>query len=949
MMLLTKKTFFRSITGMFCLILLSFSVSAQSDYKIKGIIEDTLGNSLIYSTVLLLEKSDSTMIDFTRSAMDGSFEFKDVAPGQHIVKTTYIGYLPLTVDASSSGDDVDLGVMKMAEIAAELMEVVIRTAKAPMRMRGDTIEYDATTFKVPDGSSVEDLLRRLPGIEVESDGSINADGKSVDRVTVDGKSFFGSDPKAATKNLPAEGISKVQVFDSKTEEEEITGTVGESENKTMNLELKDDFKSGGFGKVTGGVGTEDRAELKGNYNRFNSKAQFSIVGVANNTGRNGLSWDDYQDFMGSQSFRFDSGGDYGFGGRNRTYFFGGGDGGIEQSIQSIFFQGGNQNGFPENYNGGINYNYDNKKTQVSSVYYYNQSGRLSESRGNVDKFYNTFVQNEVFESTADDVAKGHRAEVKIEQKVDSLLTLKLDFNGAYINDFNSYDAVTVLARDEQRISSSTATNETRTQGDLLNARLLMRKKFMKNGRSMGANVSILSTSIQDDWTQKSLLDIFNEDGENIDEILQNQINDDFKDKLLFKANLLYVEPLSKKFFLQSFYNYRDRNETGERNVADRLDDLIIPNQSLSRTYNNDIIFNRFGSALRYTHDGVTVSAGLAYQLFDLQGSFTDGDVSSILGTVDKQFNNYIPHLSLNFSRIRNLYMNVSYNRAANEPQIEDLQPVVNNLNPQYIRSGNSQLIPEISNGVSFYSSKNYPLSDIRISVNGSYNWVENQFSTEETVDGNLITSVRPINFGTGTTSNGSTSISFPIRKNKFTVRARMFGRYNARKSLVNTIENNTSTFNLTPSLRLNITPSKDLSLYVDASYSRAKTSYDINESQNQTTENTQLGVELNSKLVAGFYVNSSLNVNLYRNERFNQAEDIPILNASIYRKFMPGDKAEIRFSVYDAFKQNIGFSQNAYGFAISQRTTDSLSRYFMLSMTYNIRGMKSDVRKDSWW
>lgn len=945
----TKRKISKFIFSLSCLILCSQMLTAQSDYKIKGILEDTLGNALIYSTVLLLEKSDSTMIDYTRSAMDGSFEFKDVKAGQHLVKTTYIGFLPLTVDASSQGEDVDLGLMQMTEIAEELMEVVIKTAKAPMRMRGDTIEYDATTFKVPEGSTVEDLLRRLPGIVVEADGSINADGKDVDKVTVDGKSFFGSDPKAATKNLPAEGVSKVQVFDSKTEEEEITGTVGESENKTMNLELKEDFKSGGFGKVTGGIGTEDRAELKGNYNRFNSKAQFSLVGVANNTGRNGLSWDDYQDFLGSQSFRFDSGGDYGFGGRSNFIVFGGAGGGIEQSIQSIFFQGGDNSGFPENYNGGVNYNYDNKKTKLSSVYYYNQTGLVAESEADVDKFYNAFVQNELSSSLADDVSRGHRAEVKIEQKVDSLLTLKLDMNGAYIDDKDRYEALTILSRDSELTSGSSVRNETNTTGNLFNGRLLMRKKFMKKGRSMGANISLLNTSLDDVWEQKSILDLFNEDGLLKDQILQDQFNDELQDKQVFKANTLYVEPLSKKFFFQSFYNFRDRNESGVRNVNDRIADEIVRNDSLSRTYNNDIIYNRVGSSLRYTHEGITFSAGLAYQLFDLKGSFTSGDANSVLGTVDKQFNNFIPHLSLNFSRIRNLYMNVSYSRVANEPEIEDLQPVVNNLNPQYIRSGNSELTPEIANGISFYTSKNYPLSDIRISFNGSLSWIQNQFTTEESVDENLITSIRPINFGTGGRSYGSLSVSFPIKKNKFTVRTRMYGQVNNRKTLVNSFENNTSSLTLSPSVRLNITPSQDFSLYVDANYSRAKTSYDLNATQNQSTENTELGVELNSKLLAGFYFNSSFNVNMYRNERFNQEQNIPILNASVYRKFMPGDKAEIRLSVYDAFKKNIGFSQSAYGFAISQRSTDSLSRYFMLSLTYNIRGMKSDVRKDSWW
>jgi len=214
-------------------------------------------------------------------------------------------------------------------------------------MRGDTIEYDASTFQVPEGSTVQDLLRRLPGIELSQDGSIKSDGKDVTKVTVDGKQFFGSDPDVATKNLPAESVSKVQVFDTQTEEEEATGIDSKSDDKTMNLELKEGYKKGGFGKILGGVGTEKRAELKGNYNKFNEKIQFSVVGVGNNTGRNGLSWNDYRDFMGSQSFNFSGSSAYGFGGGRRYYSFGGGNNGIESSIQSLFFGGSDNGGFPQ--------------------------------------------------------------------------------------------------------------------------------------------------------------------------------------------------------------------------------------------------------------------------------------------------------------------------------------------------------------------------------------------------------------------------------------------------------------------------------------------------------------------------------------------------------------------------------------------------------------------------
>ena len=932
--------------------LMGLSTFAQStNYDIKGIVEDTLGNPLIYSTVLLLEP-DSTMIDFTRSEMDGSFQFKDVPLGNHIVKTTYIGYFPLTINTSSTdGEKVELGVVKMKEIAAELMEVVIKAAKAPMKMRGDTIEYDASTFKVPEGSSVEDLLRRLPGIEVEADGSINADGKSVSRVTVDGKSFFGSDPKAATKNLPAEGISKVQVFDTKTEEEEITGSTSESQDKTMNLELKEDFKSGGFGKVIAGIGDVDRKELKGNYNKFNKKIQFSLVGVGNNTGRNGLSWDDYQDFMGSQSFNFSDGTtDYGFGGRQHMYYFGGGGGNaIEQSIQSIFFSGRQNNGFPENYNGGVNFNYDHKKTKLSSVYYYNQAGLISNSTTTQDKFYNTFVQNENGLSDKDDNSSGHRVELALDQELDSLHSIKVEFKGAAIDQRNIFNNDVKLSRDNVFTSASTYENEKNTDGYLANGLILLRKKFMKKGRRMGLNASFMTTQLDDAWTQNSSTEFYNKNGE-IESVLDiDQVNDNTADKNLFKANALFVEPLSKKFFLQTFYNFRNRKESGNRNVTDIENDQKSLNENLSREYNNTIKYNRGGASLRYSHNGMNISGGLAYEQFLLDGSYASRGTSGISGTVDKTFSNWIPNLSINFQPWRNSYASISYNRNANEPQISDLQPLVDNINPLYIREGNSSLTPELANEFSLYLNRSYPLSGIRASINLSYSSFSNQFSTEETVDDRLVTTVKPINIAGGNRSSAWLSFSFPFVKNKFTTRLGLNLSNNSRPAIVNSLLNTTTSLSYSPSVRFNITPSKDVSLYINGSVRTSNTSYDLNTTQDQSTKTTNIGIEANTKLVAGFYVSSNLDYVRYTNDRFSLDRSVPVWNASIYKRLLPESRAELRLSFYDILDKNIGFYQGAYGLGVSQTETPTLAKYTMLTLTYNIRGIKSDVRKRSWW
>jgi len=941
----------KKLLNTLCILFFIGSIYAQSTFKIEGIVEDTLANPLIYSTILLLEESDSTMVDFSRTELDGSFKFKDVSPGAYLVKTTYLGYIPLHIPVSSmDGADVDLGVVKMTEMATELMEVVIKAAKAQIKMRGDTIEYDATTFKVPEGSSVEELLRKLPGMEVDVDGSILSDGKSVSKVTVDGKSFFGDNPKAATQNLPAESISKVQVFDRKSEEEEITGATSEAQDKTMNLELKEDYKSGAFGRVVAGVGTESLRELKGNFNRFNDKIQFSIVGVGNNTGRNGLSWDDYQDFMGSNSFNFNNDTDYGFGGGGRYYSFGGGGNGLESSIQSIFFQGRGDNGLPENYNGGFNFNYDHEKTKLGAVYYYNQSGLYSESNTESDRFFETFEQNNLSRETKDNVSRGHRMELQLEQEIDSLHTLKIILNGAYINQDEVTVNTSVISSDNVTASEGNYLNDTNTSGYLVNGIAIFRKKFKKKGRSMGLNGSFLSTELDDNWIQDSrtiFLNQFNPDGSMVDPLLILQNNANVGDKNLFKANALYVEPISKKFFYQVFYNFSDRTETGDRDVFDLSDGQSLVNSRLSRDFDNTFRHNRVGNSLRYSHDGMNITAGLAYQTIKLGGDFRSLD-ESLLGEVSQNYNNLIPHLSINFSPVRNAYVSVGYSRKVTEPSVTDLQPIINDINPLFIRIGNPDLVPEVADEINVYVSRSYPASSVRFSLNGSMSFFDNRITRKENVDDKQVTTYQPINLEGGRDANFWTSVSFPIIKGKIKSRVSMNGYFSNMPAIFNDVETTTNTAQLTPRISLDFTPVDDVAVYVNGSIGRSRTTFDIQTSQDQTVTDRRLGVEFNTKLFAGFFLNSNYNYTNYSNDRFDTDTTIPILNASIYRQFMPGKKAELRLAIYDALNKNRGFYQGAFGNSVSQTSSLTLSRYVMLSLTYNIKGLKSGVRKDGW-
>ena len=934
------------------LLLLCSSISAQSNFNIRGTVEDTLSNPLISSTVLLMTKSDSTLVEFTRSELDGSFVFRKIPAGEYLVKTTYIAYIPRTVDASSDGKNIDLGIIKMPELAAELMEVVIKAAKAPIKMRGDTIEYDASTFQVPEGSSVEELLRRLPGIEIDQDGGIQADGLDVDRVTVDGKSFFGSDPKAATKNLPAEGISKVQVFDTKTEEDKIAGSTGMAESKTMNLELKEEFKKGMFGRVTGGIGTESRAELKGNINRFNEKIQFSLVGVANNTGRNGLSWDDYQDFMGSNSFNFDDDGDYGFGGGSgmRFFRFGGSSGNsIENSIQSVFFNNSNQGGFPENYNGGINFNYDHKKTQLSSIYYYNQVALDRLTQSTRQNFLPTATISNASENVNMDFSGGHRGEITLDQEIDSLHSFKIEFKGAYIDEINETNNSVSLSRDGELTSDSEFENLRQTHGYLLNGGVFFRKKFQKAGRRFGANVSYLTTELDKDEDQNQAQQFYT-GGTTIDSTASIiRLNEDNEDKTLFKVNAIFVEPLSKVLFSRVFYNYSNRVESGDREVNELEDDIFIRNDFLSRNYENTIQLNRVGTSLRYSDKGMNISVGAAYQQFDLLGFYTGTGQDPINGEVDRQFRNWLPYFDFNFSPKRGTYMNFGYRLDATEPGIENLQPIVNNSNPLFVFEGNPELTPELAHSANARLRTYYAISQIRLGIRGGYTYYENNIITKEQVDRNLITFSTPVNFEGGNRWDIRGDFSFPIIKGKLKASTNMSTTIGNSYAIVNDFVNKTRSMGYYPSANITFTPNKKVSLFASGNWNIVDTRYEINTSQDQVNTNNSYSISCDAELRWKTFINTSFDYRTFNNDRFGVSQQIPILNASVYKQFLPGNKLEVRLSLYDTFNQNRNVSQFASGNSVQESRTNALGRYVMVSLSYNIKGLKTGLDKGGRW
>jgi len=404
------------------ILLLAAVLSVQALYAqkitVKGRLIDSSNAALPQATIMFLNPKDSSLVNFGSSNKEGFFEVKNLNRANYIFKVTYVGHAPLMIAISPKPEEliIDLGVQKMEPASTMLGEVEIKGERAPVTIKKDTIEFNAGSFKTQPNAMAEDLIKKLPGMEVDNDGTIRAQGEQVQRVTVDGKEFFGRDPKLATRNLPADAVDKVQVFDKKSDQAVFTGIDDGQREKTINLELKEEKRKGMFGNATGGYGTEDRFTGKLSLNRFAKGQQLSIVGTANNINEQGFSIDDYMTFTGGAQ-QFAAGG-----GGARTITIQGGGGGNSGGMQ---LGGGQTNGLMSTYGGGINFNKDfSTKTKLSANYFINylehdiiQKTERENFNTNNFKYYNEL-------SSQNSTNLNHRINLTLDHEIDSANSFK---------------------------------------------------------------------------------------------------------------------------------------------------------------------------------------------------------------------------------------------------------------------------------------------------------------------------------------------------------------------------------------------------------------------------------------------------------------------------------------------------------------------------------------------
>ncbi|MEM8565393.1 MAG: TonB-dependent receptor [Bacteroidota bacterium] len=897
------------------LLCLPFTLFAQNSL-ISGQIVDSTKVGLPSASVVLLNTTDSVLQSFAITNAKGEFQMSRVKPGEYILQASYVGYQTFSRLQKIPAEDIHLGFIELTENSTILDGVAVTADRIPILINGDTVEYNSAAFKTKPNATVEELLKKLPGVEVDNQGNIKAHGEEVNKVLVDGKEFFGNDPKIATKNLPADVVNKVQVYDKLSEMAEFTGVDDGQRNKTINLDLKEDKKKGYFGKLTGGYGTDERYNLKGNVNRFTKKMQLSALGASNNTNEQNFTFQDYMSFNGGLSNMLSNVG----------------NGGGMSFGQGFPGQGVQQQGINTTHSGGINFNYDfTKNTELSLNYFYNGvTNRLLRETSRIN-----FLNDEVFNS-GDTVSSktrnyDHRANFKLKHtlKKGEDLTFRgnLGFNNSEANS-NSFSETFNPEGDLQ--NSRLTSNSSERDGINLTTSILYRKRFKKEGRSFTARLNSGFNSNNGLSLLRSN-NIFFTNGSVVEELI-NQQQDNDNEGYNYQGALTYTEPLGNGKFLQLNYerqNFDDEQITEFFDIQDNGD--LLPNNELTTAFTRDYVYDRPGASLLVTKKKFNLNVGAKAQNSELQGTITGSDEQ-----ITRSFQNLLPSLSAKYSFASSNRISFQYSTSVREPSLRQLQPIVDNSNPFVIYQGNPGLRAEYShNGrLNYTLFDNFSFTSLFVTLRARI--TENKITNATRIDDLLRQQITPVNIGEEYQTTGYLSFSTPLKfiGSKINITANTF--YNRSELFVNDQENRVERSINSVNISLENRKKSIFDLKVGGKLEFNNTKYSENTELDQEFINKTLYSDLSIDFLKTWNFSSTIDYRIFEGDVFNDDLSFPLWRAELSNSFGKLKRLTTKLSVFDILNQNTGINRNsAFNFIQDQRV-NVLSRYFMFSVTYSL-------------
>lgn len=899
-----------------CLI---FLVSAQKAL-IKGSVNDTLNRQYLHhATVQLLRAKDSVLIKFTRTDSKGNFQLTNLPAGKAILVISYPSYADYTdeIELSENSSLVknDIPVITKAKL---LEDVIVKQRFAAIRIKGDTTEYNADSFKVRANANVQDLLKKLPGIQVNSHGEITAQGEKVEKVLVDGEEFFSDDPAVVTQNLRADAVKKVQVFDKKSEQAAFTGIDDGQKTKTINLELKDDKKKGFFGKVEAGTDFNKYRFGKGLINAFKAKRKIAAYLTNDNTSYQTLNWSEKRNYSADL---------------NSTTEISD-DGGIWINNSGDDFTNGK--GFPNATTAGILFNnkWNKDKNNLNTSYQFNDL----KVNGSTSSINQNILADSSFTSSNNQNFNSHKQRNRLygthEWTFDSSNTLKLKADGSFLKSINSsiYKSSSInnknilLNTNDQQNSSNDQTNSYLTE-------LVWKKRLKKKGRTISLTSNINLTNKESDGFLLSDVDLFNSNGS----VLKNILTDQKKtvDERLFKweTKTVYTEPLWKNTFLELNYRNSFNRNDAERITLEKASNdpkYSVKIDSLSNHFLFKTTDNQAGATFRMTLKKFNFSVGSGLGRTNYSVKIIDSTVSRRIG-----FTNFLPSANFRYSPKKQTGWNIRYNGSTANPTLQQINPIIDNIDPLNITIGNENLKQSFRHNFSLGFNQYKVFKDRGIWASVNFTVIENAITNSNNIDASGRRINQAINVNGNFNGNMWSSYNFKIAPSMnlgFNLNPTV-SRY---INYVNGVRNINNNNNIGFGLNMGYWADKWVNFWVNVSAAKNYSRSSINKNITTRYWSFNSNPNFNLKLPKKFYVEMEGEINIYEHTNvFNAGGNSYLLSGSVKKAFLKDEKLELKLYVNDIFNGNRGINRNISSNFISETRADVIQRYFLLSVIYN--------------
>ena len=910
------------------LLMILFSPMAfaqQSGVNVTGsVVEQGSDTPIEQATVRLLNVKDSAMVRGVVSARNGSFTLKNVKKGSYLLHITFIGYDPLYQPLQITGkkNPVNVGKLELSDGAIELGEAVV-IGKAPeVTVRNDTVEYNADSYKVTEGSVLEDLLKKMPGVEVDSEGKITVNGKEVKKVMVDGKEFFSDDPKVASKNLPAKMIDKLQVLDKKSDMAQMTGFDDGEEETVINLTVKPGMKQGWFGNAYGGYGSKDRYEGNAMVNRFVNNDQITFMGGANNTNNMG--------FSDLASTMFSGMG----GGGGRRGGFGAGSGITSSGNAGLNFS---KEFKPDKLTLGGNTRYSHSDNDARS-----KSDRQNILPGDSSSYDNS----EAMSRTKSD---NFGVDFRLEWKPDTMtqLIFRPSFSFSHSMNDNFSDATT-LDNERDTVNTNKSSNYSESNGYNLNASIDFSRKLNNKGRVFSATLSGGNSDSYSDGMNRSDIVYFNQTDALKNSIIDQRSRYDNKG-FNYRAYVSWVEPIGHNNFIQATYSISQRKQEALKNVYNQDADGIynVLDSAYSQSYRNNFISQRASLSFKSQRAKFNYTIGL-----NLDPSYSSSENfvgDTTLSKITRKVVNLSPMAQFNYMFDKRTNLRIMYNGRTSQPSMTQLQPVADISDPTNITIGNPDLNPRYTNNVFIRIQQFTPEKQraFMIMANGSYiinDIVSYTSYNQET--GVKTTTYKNVNGNYS--GNVRMMLNTPLKNKKFSINSMTMASFANSNGYINE-EKNTNR-NLILSERGGIDfRSSYLDLGVNGNIRYNATSNSLQKENNQNTFNYGAGGYTTIYLPLNFKIESDVNwsTNSGYGDGFKQNE--VLWNASASKSFLKNNQGTLRFKIYDILQQRSNISRSVTASYIQDSEYNTLGSYFMVHFIYRFSIFKggasaSDVK-----